>query len=343
MEEMKLRNFNEEEMRSLIEEGLSIRPLIEKTIDEIFEKHEISRICFVGIGGTLASAMQAETYMESRSKMDVSCLSAAQYCASGNKRVDQHSLFIYSSVSGNTKEMLEMAEKAKQEGVVRLAFVDTKDSELEKLSDYCIVSKKNEQLKFFMVCNYLMYRKHEMDDYEQYNRQMEEGLADLLIGCAKSFDEKARQIAYEKAGYIRMHPDMPHYMVAAGINYGAIVSHGMCYWEEQLWIRTRVVHSSEFFHGCFEVIEEDTPVILYLEEGSQRKLSLRVKDFLEKHNKNFLIIDSREYHSDVIEEKYRESISHLIIRTMNDRIDAYLEHYLDHPLETRRYYRKIDY
>ena len=32
-------------------------------------------------------------------------------------------------------------------------------------------------------------------------------------------------------------PDLPHYFVGAGNQWGATYSYAMCYWEEQMWIR----------------------------------------------------------------------------------------------------------
>lgn len=51
----------------------------------------------------------------------------------------------------------------------------------------------------------------------------------------------------------------------------------MCYWEEQLWIKTRAINSCEFFHGMFEIITKNTPVTLFLGEDTQRASSERVK------------------------------------------------------------------
>ena len=46
--------------------------------------------------------------------------------------------------------------------------------------------------------------------------------------------------------------DKIHYFVGAGNQYGATYSYAMCYWEEQHWIRTKSIHSAEFFHGMLE-------------------------------------------------------------------------------------------
>lgn len=236
-----------------------------------------------------------------------------------------------------------MTKIAKEKEITLLAFVDTPGTPLAETADYCISSPKNEQLKFFMICNYLMKRNGEFPGYDLFNMQMEEHLAEGLADLSEDFEDQAEAYARQKTEYLKEHPDMPHYFVAAGTQYGAAVSHGMCYWEEQLWIRTRVVHSAEFFHGMLEVIEKDTPVTLFIEEGNERPLSLRVKAFLEKINENHLILDSAEYPLPGIGVRFRPAVSHLIFRALNDRIDAWLEYDLDHSLDTRRYYRKIEY
>ena len=87
----------------------------------------------------------------------------------------------------------------------------------------------------------------------------------------------------------------------------------MCYWEEQHWLRTKSIHSAEFFHGMLEVIDKDTPVTVFVGEDSQRRLSERVAAFLPKVCANYTIIDTKDYPIKGISEKYRGSISHLTV------------------------------
>lgn len=110
-----------------------------------------------------------------------------------------------------------------------------------------------------------------------------------------------------------------------------------------MWVRTKSITSPEFFHGMLEVIDEDTPVTLFIGEDEQRQLSLRVAKFLEKANKNHTIIDTKDYEMPGIDDDYRASISHHILRSVNNRVDAYMELFLEHPLNLRRYYRQIEY
>ena len=339
-----LRSFNEEETRKSINGALALRGQIEKIIDQIWEDG-FDSIFFMGIGGTWASAMQVEVYMRGKSALPVFVENAAEFLTTGNKRFTDRSVMIYSSVSGNTKEMVELVKKVKQIGARVFAFIDTPGSVLteEGNYDYLITYKMNEQLKFYMVANYLMYKNNEFPDYDSYNKQMEQYLAEALIDVEKKADAWAYDFAKKKTEFVKEHPDYPHYFIGCGNQYGATYSYGMCYWEEQMWLRTRSISAPEFFHGMQEVIVEDTPVTLFMGEDEQRPLAQRVKDFLPRVNKNYTIIDTKDYELKGISEKYRGSISHLVMRAVNARVDAYMEYFLKHPLSIRRYYRQFDY
>lgn len=44
-----------------------------------------------------------------------------------------------------------------------------------------------------------------------------------------------------------------------------------------------------------------------------------------------------------ISPEFRGTISHLVMHGVNNRVDAYMELFLRHPLSIRRYYRQFDY
>ena len=202
---------------------------------------------------------------------------------------------------------------------------------------------KNEQLKFFMVANYLMYKNGEFPDYDRYNREMEAHLALDLVNIEKISDAWAYDYAEKKVAFLKEHPDLPHYFVGAGNQWGATYSYAMCYWEEQMWIRTKSVTCPEFFHGMQEILVADTPVTLFMGEDAQRPLAERVARFLPKVCGNYTIIDTKELPMEGISPEFRGSLSHLMMHAVNNRVDAYMELFLRHPLSIRRYYRQFDY
>lgn len=295
-------------------------------------------ICWFGIGGTYASALQADIHMQEKSNINSFAENSSVFFTTGNRKIGKDTVVIISSVTGTTDVLIRGLEKVKETGATILAFVDSgSDSPIGKLSDIVISYPENEQLKFFMVADRFMYNNGEFSDYETYYEELESYLADALVDVAEKSDEFAQSFAEKH------HDDEMHYFVGAGNQYGATYSYAMCYWEEQHWLRTKSIHSAEFFHGMFEIVDRDTNVTVYVGEDSQRTLSERVANFLPRICGRYTIIDTSDYELKGISEKYRGSLSHLVMMEINNRIDAYIEKINRHPVDIRRYYRQLDY
>lgn len=333
--------FDEQKQLDSVNGALQLRPEIERIVDEF--QVDFENIFFIGIGGTWASALQVEIYMKSKSSIPVYVENAAEYLLTGNKKLTNKSVVIFSSVTGSTEEMVKALHQIDELGARIFGFLDKADSPLVKVCDWVISYPINEQLKFFMTANRLMFNNGEFEDYDQYNQEMEAHLAQALVDVEIQANKWAEKYAIDKHEYFKKRPDMPHYFVGTGNQYGATYSYAMCYWEEQLWIRTKSISAAEFFHGMFEVVEAGTPVTVFLGEDEQRPLAERVKNFLPKITENYLFIDSKDYELKGISEKFRGSISHLVMMRVNNRIDVYLEREFRHPMEIRRYYRQLEY
>ena len=57
----------------------------------------------------------------------------------------------------------------------------------------------------------------------------------------------------------------------------------------------------------------------------------------------FPYIDTKEHELKGISPEFRGTISHLVMHGVNNRVDAYMELFLRHPLSIRRYYRQFEY
>ena len=108
-----------------------------------------------------------------------------------------------------------------------------------------------------------------------------------------------------------------------------------------MWIRTKSISCQEFFHGMQEIIVADTPVTLFMGEDEQRPLAERVARFLPRVCANYTIIDTKELEMPGISPEFRGTLSHLMMHAVNNRVDAYMELFLRHPLSIRRYYRQF--
>ena len=328
--------FDEQKQLDSVNGALALRGRIEEIVDAICAEG-YKNICWLGIGGTWASALQAEVHMKEKSAIELFSENAAEYVTTGNKRVGKGTIVILSSVTGSTIEMVEGVKKAQADGAKVFGFIDRAEAELAKMVDYVISYPANEQLKFFMVADRFMKNAGEFEDYDEYYAEMDAHLAQGLVDVEKAADAFG-------AAYAEKHcNDKLHYFVGAGNQYGSTYSYAMCYWEEQHWIRTKSIHSAEFFHGMLEVIDKDTPVTVFIGEDSQRSLSERVANFLPRICGKYNIIDTKKFELKGISPEYRGYISHLVMHAVTQRIDVHMEKVNCHPMEIRRYYRCLDY
>ena len=331
--------FNEQQQIDDIQGALELRPQVEKIVDEVWEKG-YDNIFYLGIGGTYASAMQAVTYINGRSDLPVYVQHAAEYYTTGNRRLTKDSLVILSSVTGTTEEVVKAVDMIKEVGATLLGFIDTAGTKLAESCDHVITypNPGTEQIKFFMVADRLMNKNGDFPDYEEYYEELENHLAKGLVEAEKQAEDFGRAFA-EK----HRHDDM-HYFIGAGNQWGAVYSYAMCYWEEQSWLRSKSIHSAEFLHGTLEIVDETTPVTLFLGEDEQRPLAERVKNLLPRICGNYTFIDSKDYPIKGISEKNRGRVlPHLLMHCVTQRIDAHVEKLNCHPLDIRRYYRQFDY
>ena len=267
--------FNEQKQIDSVNGALALRGQINDLVDGIC-KEGYKNICWLGIGGTYASCLQAEVHMKEKSELPFFVENPAEYLTTGNKKVGEGTIVIISSVTGSTSEIVEGVKKAQAAGAKVIGFIDVATAELAKLVDHVITYPANEQLKFYMVADRFMYNAGEFPEYDDLYSELDQHLANVLVEVEKEADVFGEEFAN------RHKNDEIHYFIGAGNQYGATYSYAMCYWEEQHWIRTKSIHSAEFFHGMLEVIDKDTPVTVFVGEDSQRSLSERVAKFLPR-------------------------------------------------------------
>jgi len=328
--------FNEKAQLDSINGALALRGRIEEIVDSICEEG-FKNILLLGIGGTYASCLQTSVHMKERTAMEVIVENAAEYLTTGNKRVGEGTIVMISSVTGSTAEMVRGVEKAKKDGARVLGFIDVETSALAGMVDWEVAYPACEQLKFFMVADRFMHNAGEFPEYDDMYREFDAHLASALVEVEKQSDEFGLQFAKEHMN------DSIHYFVGAGNQYGATYSYAMCYWEEQHWIRTKSIHSAEFFHGMFEIVDRDTAVTVFVGEDSQREHSVRVAEFLPRITARYTVIDTKDYPLEGISTQYRGCVSHLVMRSVASRNDAHIEKLNCHPMEIRRYYRQLKY
>ena len=75
--------FDEQKQIDSVKGALALRGKIEEIVDQIC-KDGFKNICWLGIGGTYASCLQAEVHMKEKSGLDFFVENAAEYLTTGN-------------------------------------------------------------------------------------------------------------------------------------------------------------------------------------------------------------------------------------------------------------------
>jgi fructoselysine-6-phosphate deglycase len=117
----------------------------------------------------------------------------------------------------------------------------------------------------------------------------------------------------------------------------------MCILEEMQWIWTRPVHSSDFFHGTLELLEADTSVVLFKGEDECRPLVDRAERFAKSVSTRVRVFDARDFALPGVSDEVRALISPVLFAAAFERVASHIEVVRDHPLVTRRYYKKGDF
>jgi len=103
------------------------------------------------------------------------------------------------------------------------------------------------------------------------------------------------------------------------------------------------VHASDFFHGTLELVEKGVSVILFKGEDGTRPLVQRVEKFVPTVTDSVLVLDTAEFDLPGVTSEVRSLLSPVLLATVLERVSAHLEVKRDHPLTTRRYYKRLAY
>ncbi len=315
---------------------------INTIIDELLP--EIDNIFFIGSGGVGILFDSTIEFARTRSAFPFQRVLAAEFIASPNKTFSSKSLVVIPSLSGTTKETLELVDFCNKKHVKTLALVGSPNTPLEKEATYTVyndvlddTSSESYYLQGLMIVLRVMLKKGEIttEKYDSYFQDFAKLPGELL-----KVKQQAEPMAKE---FAQKFQDTPYHIITgAGDSFTEAYYYGMCILEEMQWIKTRPVQAADFFHGTLELVEKGVSVIVFEGEDFSRPIVDRVRHFLPEVTDTITVIDTKDYQMDISNET-RKIISPIVLATILERVSAYLSDQRKHPLTVRRYYKRIPY
>ena len=297
---------------------------------------------FLGAGGAGILMSPAADLLARDSKLATFCLAPAELMALGSVHLGERSLVVIPSRSGDTKEALDVLAYCQRAGAKVIALTGTAGSPLALQADVNLTnlvaddnSSESFYLQSLLVALSAMDVRGEIDDYAAILEELQ-GLPQFLLDAKRSFESRAPEVAQviADADY--------HFIIGAGSSWPEAFYYGMCILEEMQWIRTRPVHAAHFFHGPLELVEEGVSCILFKGEDGTAPLMDRVERFVTEYRGRLTVLDTADI-AVGLTPRVRSLISPIILATVLERVSAHLEVIRDHPLTTRRYYRRVSY
>jgi fructoselysine 6-phosphate deglycase len=306
-------------------------------------KQGIKRVFFVGCGAPNREMGAIKYWMDKDARtLETHLYFPAEFINQAPAKLGADSLVILASHSGTTPEIIAAAEFLKQYPCKVVSVTQFADSPLAKNVPQTFLygeSKNGYHAKFIILMALTAGLMKEAEGWPLSDKVMRslDALPSALVDTAEANDKRTAEEA-------RLYKDDDFMMIlGSGPCYATAYVFGVCVLMEMQWMHTFAGEAAEFFHGPFEVLDQNTPVIVFLGEDPSRPIGERVVRFCKKFTERLMIYDSKEYEMKGIDPEVRAIFAPFILESAVSRLAERLSVWHNHPLTTRRYMWKFEY
>lgn len=341
-ESQEMLNFDEERYVRIQSSAVALAGPLDAAVADLLDKGA-TNLFFLGAGGAGVLMQPALQLLQRSSTFPAYLENAAELMAVGSANLGAGSIVVIPSLSGTTKEALEINAFAQAKGATVIGLTGNSESPLAQAVDLNFTneaaddtSSESFYLQSLLIALSILRHRGELAEYDRIVAELG-ALPQQLLEAKRTFEPEAETLAtaFADEGY--------HIFTAAGASWTEAWYFATCILEEMQWIRTRPVHASDYFHGTLELVEKGVSVVLLKGEGPTRELAERVERFTPTVTDTFTVIDTADFALDGISDDVRALVSHIVHATVLERFSAHLEVARKHPLTIRRYYRRVAY
>ncbi|MFC0408537.1 SIS domain-containing protein [Roseomonas elaeocarpi] len=304
---------------------------------------KIDRIYLVAHGSANRAMLGLQYWIEHFSPtIEVRRYFPSELMAQNPRRLDERTLVLLASKSGTTPETVAAAEWLQDKPCRTVGFSLHGDKPLaQKVETRFLAGPTDESfIAMYMLMQALVGGILAAKDGWELDAKLLRSLQALPGAVADAAEQNDRRAAEDARIY---KDDRILYHVASGPGFTTAYVFGVCILMEMLWMHSYPIEAAEFFHGPFEIVDQNTPLILILGEDPSRPLMERVVRFCEKYTERLMIYDARDFAMPGIDPEIRPLVAPYILQSALKRFSARLSVWHNQPLTTRRYMWKTEY
>ena len=173
-------NFDYQRYENVVKSAIGLRSEIEKAAD-IVCKEGFSNIFFIGCGGTYAHSLPMKYWLDTESDIESYSMIASEFMVMKHKQFSKDSLCIFSTRSGNTKEIVEAAKFCQDAGARTLIYVSNDNTPVCQYATYKFFSFAEDDCLCEAIYTYMIIllsrilkNRNQFDNYDTFMKQLEE-------------------------------------------------------------------------------------------------------------------------------------------------------------------------
>ncbi|MDP9221543.1 MAG: SIS domain-containing protein [Actinomycetota bacterium] len=318
----------EDKLRAAIGERAAIADAIAPLVQS-----GLRNVYFVGAGGSIICSYPAHYVLQQRGTVPAYQVQSDELNSSIPKLMGPGSLVVLASYTGKTKETVQAATTAKSTGATVIAAAK-EGSPLAEAADIAF-SGKSDMFELLVAYAVLAATGGDLDTAEL------DGTLEALPAAVLSAIEESEHALADVANSFKDEPIT--YVLGSGPCYGWAYGLAMCFLQEMQWKHAAAFNTGEFFQGAFEMVDNDTAVLLWLGDDASRPMAERGKRFLETYCKKARYVDVSDLALPGIPAGFRGDVSGIVVGALANRLAQHYEALRGHDLEQRHYMFKVDY
>lgn len=338
-EELKLLKIDKRDVNflvtsSMVKEAEDMLGKHRETMDKFIDKmksRKVDEIYFVACGSPLCACQTAQSLISKYSSIPAFSYSGLDFLSQTPYGLDENSVVIAISDSGNTKEVVGSVKLAKNKGALVLSL--TKNPVGNLLADVSenLLAYEGECIwVIHMLATYyisLSYIQDKTNSPEPGKILKDLSKVPAALQVLLSTEEKSAELGKLASSFPFL------YTVASGPMYPLAYKEGIITMLEFTWTHGSVINASEFRHGPLEVVDKDVPYVFLLGIDETREITERALNFVKKYSDNVFVFDAADYKLDL-----HPMLAPIYLFVPLEFFYYYLSINKDHNPDDRRYY-----